>query len=174
MHEVINRRSPEMWKQIAKAFNFQKKKVLDLGSGYCDLAIFANKAGARVMGIEKDPLIAERAERHVKDSDAYVVINVRDIEDYVRKPRSRWDVIFCTSVLPYLEFPDRVMEWMAQHAPTSIIEHQYAGDGPGPTWIQDDDDMQSWLKHFWPRVIKIGQTEVIERGAIRSIWMCKV
>lgn len=173
MHEVINRRSPEMWKQIEARVNFDKKKVLDLGSGYCDLAIFANHSGARVMAIEKDPMIAERAEKHVKESDAHVVIQVRDIEEYVKKRRVPWDIIMCTSVLPYLAYPDRVMEWMAQHAPKSIVEHQYAGDGPGPNWIQSDDDMHSWLKHFWPRVEKIGETYVLERGAVRSIWLCQ-
>ena len=173
MHEVINRRSPEMWKQIAAAIDFDKKKVLDLGSGYCDVAIFASKAGARVLGIEKDPLIAERAEKHIKESGGHVVVQVRDIEEFVSKPRAKWDVIICTSVLPYLHYPDRVMEWMTQHAPVSIIEHQYYGDGPGPNWIQGDDDMEAWLKHFWPRVLYIGQTEVVERGATRAIWMCK-
>lgn len=161
-----------MWRQIEESTDFNKKKVLDLGGGYCDLAIFANKAGARVMVVEKDPMVAERATKHIKDSGAQAVIQQRDIEEFVRKQRSGWDVIICTSVLPYLEHPDRTMEWMAQHAPISIVEHQYAGDGPGPTWIQDDSDMETWLKHFWPNVQRIGETHVIERGATRTLWKC--
>ena len=167
-----------MWKHVTENINFQNKKVLDLGAGYCDLAIFAATEGARVLAIEKDPLVAERAAEHIKDSklsggnNARVVISIRDIETYTIKQRAQWDVIFCTSVLPYLTGPDKVLEWMKQHAPTSIIEHQYAGDGPGPNWIQDDDDMETWLKHFWPHVTKIGDTALDIRPSRRSLWMC--
>ena len=99
----------------------------------------------------------------------------KNIEHWSERWPGYHDIVLCTSVLPYIVDPDRLLLNIHRDSDTAIIECQYAGDGPGLEYIKNDTDMKEWLSKFdWFSVKKIGSTNVESRpGVKRSIWMCK-
>jgi len=165
---IHNLRSPEQWHIISEHYDFKDKSVIDLGCGWCDLLVSAKNAGASdCIGIDK--------ERHFYDVRGVSVI-ATDLEKWVDSigcANATYDVALCFSVLPYLNDPGGVLEWMEQHAQVSFIECQYKDDGPGFTYLKSDDDMRDWLELRWPSVKPIGHTIVKDRNKKRTIWMCE-
>lgn len=173
---VINTRSPKMWQYISSHIDFTDKTVIDLGCGYGDLALFASAAGAAsVLAVDSDPVIAKKLERRVRAAGfrSTVTVIAADIEEFLPVALKRWDVAIMTSVLPYLKNMNKAMYHMSYIAEVSIIEAQYAGDGPGLEYIENDGDMKKYLEHFWDRVEKVGETKLDIRPATRSIWVCR-
>lgn len=191
LHELtpVNNRSPEMWSYIERYVNdvlpdgFKNKMVIDLGCGFCDLAIFAAQAGASVFAVEKDSGVFERTETRLHAgarSDRRllrVTIVQNDVDTFTARDYGPpvVDIAFCTSVLPYLQKPDQCLKWLATYIPISIIECQYAGDGPGFKHIRNDVAMKAWLNEFWPTdgIKIIGNTFVPGRDKVRTIWGCR-
>lgn len=175
-----NRRAEEMWAYISAAVDFKDKRVLDMGCGPGDFLTRSLFSGASsVVGIEKDYVIASWSDLRLKSdgwsTDSYA-INVDDIDRIVRDndPAYRgFDIIICFSVLPYLDGLGNAMFWIKDNCDVALIECQYSGDGPGPSYIKNDDDMRSRLMGLgWGKVEKIGWTDVRIRPAKRSIWKC--
>lgn len=179
--ENRNKRAEEIWQCIHDNVDFQDMTVLDLGSGYGDLMRYAimDADALLVVGIEHDYVTAAYADSmlhtHGISTDRYAVV-VDDIDRLVRRNDpdfSGFDITICNSVLPYLDKPNDVLEWMRKTSSTSIVECQYNGDGPGPEGIENDEDMESVLRLAgWKHVEKIGWTDVMIRPAKRSIWKC--
>lgn len=166
-----------MWHIISSHVDFKNKSILDLGCGYGDLVMYAADANARfVVGIEHKPSIVYALRERIRASGVAEDVSIMILHGNIDEWESRWqnfDIIICTSVLPYLKNPDRLLENMSRHGDVVVIECQYAGDGPGFAHIKNDDDMRIWLLMYWRHVEKIGSTDIIDRGASRSIWMCK-
>lgn len=153
--------------------DFRGKHVLDLGVGYGDLAMRAAAAGAYVRGLDRD--IEPFCSRITEANSPAVSIGC----DLNKLAGLGWDemltspVIFCFSVLPYVDDPYQLLFWIQAHCETAFIECQYAGDGPGFGFVRDDDDMRDWLSKFrWKRVEAIGRTYVQIRDLYRTVWMC--
>ena len=177
MSHTMNLRAPLMWEYISKHVDFYEKSVVDLGAGYCDLAIYAVGAGANLVdAVEGDTGVISKVTDKVSPLQQIRLIN-STIEDYIKRPRD-YGVAFCTSVLPYLDRPDDVLLWLSENINISIIECQYINDGPGSNLgIKDDAMMESWLRSFkqWDSKYgcrKIGETAIAIRPGNRSIWLC--
>lgn len=155
----VNVRSPRQWEILSAAYDFQGKRVLDVGCGHADLLYFAQRAGAKVLGIERNTGINQP-----------VPVIHADLVEYLRSSDG-FDAAICFSVLPYLPDPEEAMLHLAYVADVTFIECQYKGDGPG--MIADDAEMLALLQRFWLDVQKIGYTTVAIRNVQRSIWMCR-
>ena len=85
----------------------------------------------------------------------------------------KWDLVACFSVLPYVMEPARFLNYLSWLAPQVLIECQYAEDGYGFKWLKGDADMRKWLRDYWSKVTKLGETHIPERNKSRSIWLCE-
>ena len=174
-----------MWKAINDHVDFQNKFVIDIGSGYCDIAMMAVDAGAHtVVCIEKAEHVYNKNLKRLEYGTYSLNINLinADAEKILYGTASTFDmdIAICTSVLAYLKNPTMMLAWMSKHAKLSIIETQYIGDGPGNNkmGIFDDEAMKFMLKTFtlWNGkngIRKIGETKIGIRPGTRSIWLCK-
>lgn len=167
---VYNIRSPEQWRIVSGAIDFQDKTVLDLGCGRGDILAFAAEAGAHVTGIDSDKTNIEYIH------NTYPAIEA--IEETVNflEAAPKTDIIICFSVLPYLVEPlFFVLQWINHHSEVAFIECQYSGDGPGFEFLTDNDVMEKWLlvAAEFKKVEAIGHTVVEGRNTKRVIWMCE-
>lgn len=177
--ELYNTRADKIWEQIDKIVDFTDKTVLDVGCGRGDLMMRAWQSGARaVYGIDNSKIEIKEARLRswnmVKEG-AMLFFVEKNVESWNNKWPGFHDIVICTSVLPYLIDPDKLLENISRDSDIAIIECQYAGDGPGFEYIEHDDDMKNWLHASggWFSVLKIGSTDVESRpGVSRSIWMC--
>ncbi len=177
MSESLNVRAKEMWSIIREYedIDFYGADVVDLGFGYGDLLTFSLIAGASfVTGVDKNSASINITSRKIEDigKRGVAILELGEISDFIVRSTDYFDIAFCTSVLPYLDDPDSVLLWMREYAGISIIECQYAGDGPGFEHIRDDYDMGVWLEKYWEFAHPIGKTELAIRDASRTIWLC--
>ncbi len=178
-----NERAEEMWKIIKPQVAFWNEVVvLDLGCGYGDMSLYAANAGARhVIAVDKSKeMLATtliKCDFYV-DNGTIILVNY-DLNNLDNTPNIPVNnvplptVTFCFSVIPYLDNPPSFLRKLAKLDGLHFIEMQYAGDGPGPDDVCDDDDMQDLLEvsgFIFPR--KIGSTYIPDRDKERSIWMC--
>ena len=186
------RRADEMWSCIqprlaslagrpAGKRSLSGLDIIDLGSGYGDLALRALQDGADYVACvdsNNDNLgyVERRLIRGGIGQDRFSVwLADLSLKSHHRAVFQRsFDVGLCTSVLPYLEHPDELLSIMSQYCAISVIECQYEGDGPGFSYIKDDIDMQRWLSRRWRSVQKIGETKLDIRPTSRSIWACAI
>lgn len=171
-----NTRSPEQW-EIIKDLDFGDI-VVDFGCGYADLLfrIAIERHLRQLIGVEENPSIIFRNMRINEENLLGIQFLNMDIMEFV----DNWDhgpidTAICFSVLPYLDVdrPDYFLAWLANNAEQTLIECQYAGDGPGFPSIKDDYDMGMWLSIFWNDFEPIGHTTVDYRKANRTIWVCR-
>jgi SAM-dependent methyltransferase len=172
-----NTRADSIWTHISKAVDFTDKTVLDMGCGRGDIAMRAWCAGAeRVFGIDKNKIEISDAKirsGRLMIARAHIHFLPKDIDEIDDKWPGHHDIVICTSVLPYLDDPDKALRYMCDYSDAAIIECQYKGDGPGFENIKNDKDMRDWLDKFdWKEIDKIGSTKLESRDASRSIWKC--
>ncbi len=171
---VHNIRSPEQWDIISSHIDFKGKSAIDLGCGKGDILFCAHDAGADAMGIDSDPKNARYAvdvwHRGIKILQGDI-----DLLDEWPWPLEKSDIIICFSVLPYLQRPEHALKWINQHSDIALIECQYAGDGPGFSFLTGNDDMKEWLLKYgeFEKVDIIGHTLVEGRNKKRFIWRCE-
>jgi len=172
-----NVRATKMWEAINKYHgkDFKDAIVWDFGCGYGDLALCALEAGAAVVYLcDRDPIMVQMSMQKCIKYQGRVFGYQIDINVTTMKwAASHADIGIMTSVLPYLDFPTKVLK-QARRIPLFFLECQYKGDGPGPDWLEDDISMGNYLEDtcgFW-EYAKVGETEVIDRGTKRSIWAC--
>lgn len=175
-----NNRASKMWFYIFGHVTFDDKQVLDLGCGYGDFMTLSLEAGADfVLGVERDMGNAALADGNIQaagyDVDRYGIV-IDDIDRIVENNDTvfvGYDIIICTSVLPYLVNPEEALRWMRDSGDITIIECQYSNDGPGLENIHNDKEMRAYLKRAgWKNVNRIGSTDVKIRPASRTIWKC--
>lgn len=171
----INARSPEMW-EMMQVIDWRGKDVLDIGCGAGDMLLYVAQAGATtVIGIDKSKEVIDGIALRTVGRFPQIHLICRDIEGYFGELMPTFDVILCLSVIPYLSrgIYD-VLGWIANHSQQSIIECQYFGDGPGPVFIEDDDDMQHVFRaSSIEKATKLGFTVVEGRDKERSLWLCE-
>jgi SAM-dependent methyltransferase len=167
--KVHNVRSPEQWEIISRHVDFKGKTVLDLGCGKGDILFRAFEAGAKAVGIDKDQGNIE----YLCDVYPEVTALCDDIERIWLIPPT--DIIICFSVLPYLHALGYVLKMINRYSDIALIECQYAGDGPGLSFLKGNNDMRTWLLEAgqFEKVQVIGHTFVEGRDKNRFIWMCE-
>lgn len=173
---TYNKRAPEMWEILISHLDFHGKRVVDFGCGRGDFLQMSYICGAQAIGYDIDERIVSQC--HFDGLKVRCV----DIEEVSWAESSgiirNGDIAILFSVIPYLRDPDDILSKMADKYPISLIECQYAGDGPAGGWVSglpapnDDSDMIEWLKLYWSNPKAIGWTEVSERGR-RTIWVCR-
>lgn len=173
-----NQRADKMWNIISVSYDFEGKSVIDLGCGHGDMMLRAYQAGAsKVIGVENNEETYWLTREKVKayDDISMVLWDIENISgDYRKDKVYHSDVIFCFSVLPYLNSPSKILSWIKGHCEVAFLEVQYAGDGPGFKHITDDLDMHDWLRDIgWKNIEAIGRTHTRIRPAWRTIWRCE-
>jgi SAM-dependent methyltransferase len=170
-----NTRAPAQWDIISQHIDFAGKTVLDLGCGGGDILFRCKLANAKAIGVDKNTfLLHKRAAEYGIFIDR---ITGGDIGELCTEPPPfDIDIVICFSVLPYLDNPTNILDWIRNHSEIALIESQYDGDGPGfpYTRIEDDVDFETFLRGCGFQSIKsIGKTLVEDRDKWRTIWMCK-
>ena len=181
-----NTRADEMWRSIIKHVDFEDKSVIDVGCGYGDFLWRAYAAGARaVFGYDNDKAVNysanERLESYGYTGKPVYVMN-SDVQNWNEKWPGKHDIAICTSVLPYFDNedyillphfdnPNYMLECILRDSEVAVIECQYAGDGPGLSWLSNDVDMSYWLfSQGAHEAIIIGKTHISGRDKFRTIW----
>lgn len=168
---MINSRAPEMWEHISEHVDFKGASVLDVGCGYGDLLTYAARAGASyVVGVDIDRYSLDVTRNKLKETGVAYKLQHMDIN-------KKWDlfgfdVVICTSVLPYVDDMNKIAMRLAVAGKKAIIEMQYHGDGPGPLMIASDSDMEMWLHNYWRNVKAIGTSFTGRIPPVRSLWLC--
>ena len=164
-----NGRCDDMWESITNYVNFERKSVLDLGCGYGDFSIRALMEGAfPVTAIDHDPRIMATFGERIGGLPIRKLC--RDLTEWLCEWKTKWDIIMCFSVLPYVD-TEEVMRLMSERSEMCLIECQYAGDGPGN--IENDAEMYMLLTTYWDDCEPIGYTNVKEGRFKRTIWRCQ-
>lgn len=182
-----NQRALAQWELLEPHLDFAGKRVIDLGCGGGDLLYLALEAGAdRVVGIEQDDHRARETRTKLLEVDAFRLtsggIYYMDIVDILadETASTKYHIAFCNAVLPYLDKPLRqqTLKWLAKHINQSVIEIQYAGDGPGLAELQSDHDAHAYLRTYFSNVAWLGTTPVAGRQfpngnpVTRTLWLC--
>lgn len=183
-----NTRADDMWREIYKYVDFHDKSVMDVGCGYGDMLARAYEAGAKIVfGMDNDKRVIYEAGLRLGEagySDAPIYLLRANANSWNVSWPGFHNIIFCFSVLPYLEEPTEMLRHFKRDSNVALIECQYAGDGPGFPDIKGDDDMYevlmggSFVKGLkkWEGFYsadKIGETKVEIRDTYRSIWLCQ-
>jgi len=185
-----NTRAPQQWEIISKHVDFEGKTVLDLGCGYGDILLICFQSGAKCVGIENNFLVFQEAITKIPVVNSDILLLHWDISDWINNNSARnHDVIICFSVLPYLDNPYAVLEWIKAHSEIALIEIQLFGDGPGSnnwlkgqindnpevTYLVDKEDTYTLLRTIgWKHIYDIGGTTVKkDRDYERTIWLCQ-
>ena len=164
-----------MWSYIIKHVDFEDKSVIDVGCGYGDFLWRAYAAGARaVFGYDNDKTVNyianERLESYGYTGKPVYIMN-SDVENWNSKWPGKHDIAICTSVLPYFDNPDYMLECILRDSEVALIECQYTGDGPGLSWLSNDADMSVWLFYNGAKEANmIGKTHISGRDKYRTIW----
>ena len=174
MPPLHNMRAGKMWDIISAHVDFKGKRVVDLGCGHGDLIIRIATVAKSLMGFDENSLAIHDCMTKANLAKLENIAFVNHDISSVRLIKDASDVFVCCSVLPYLPLASQFINNMARNAPLSIIECQYAGDGPGFPDIENDDDMKTWLLSAgWSTVTPIGKTHVEGRDKWRTIWKCE-
>lgn len=174
----INTRAIAMWSVISRFVDFRGKSVFDLGCGGGDFIWRSHVAGAyKVTGIDYYSMATKSVEvrvQHTKHGTKSVGTVETIREDLnLMKPEWKADIALCCSVLPYLDDPANFVLWMSKQFDLSVVECQYAGDGPGFDFIRNTSDMKFWLGDTFDSVTLIGSSYLVAKDIYRDIWMCK-
>lgn len=161
--------------------------VVDYGAGFGDVAFrLASNHKCRVLALEASEDVfgwlvsrAKAIEIMNKMHIHQVSIESEFTETFLGMLQSAipnqkiGKVGICFSVLPYLSMPDKQLEKMSKLMDVSFIECQYSGDGPGFSFIEDDDQMKRWLSRYFNTVDRVGSTTVKQGAFDRTVWRCK-
>lgn len=161
---------------------FKNKSVIDLGCGYGDLLALSLRAGAAsVVGVDASPESIRAASKKLanlasKLNNVDYRIRQADINveaNNLYKLFGKYDIAYCTSVLPYIENREEVLEYLSRHAFVTFLEIQYHGDGPGLSKTPDEQSAKEWFEEYWVKVKRIGSTYTgrVPRSE-RDIWRC--
>lgn len=165
---VTNLRLAAQWGIVSKHVDFADKDVLDIGCGHADMLRAVSEAHAsNIVGIDSNEDVLKNA------VDAHLNGNIKLMQGDMNRalPPTKVDVIICFSVLPYLKDQDKVLDWLSKSSEISLIEVQYANDGPGI--IKDDVEAKNIFSNYWDNVTPLGKTLVDYRKLYRTIWLCE-
>jgi SAM-dependent methyltransferase len=155
------------------------KLFLDLGCFQGDFVALAAAEGMLATGVDRGGFRSgensiEIAQRLWAD---FPFGEIGFVQDDVLSMTYNWDVVVMFSTWPYVVHDygrrqaDDLLRAIIRQASVFFFETQLAGDGPGPNFLQTDEDVAGLLLSVGAKVAKpIATFPVTGRPASRTVW----
>ena len=94
---------------INNLFPLDKKNILDVGCGGGILAESMAKFGGNVTGIDQSEIAIKIAQLHAKENNLSINYKLLNIEDFLKKDSSKFDVITCLEMIEHVPDPASII-----------------------------------------------------------------
>ena len=94
---------------INNLFPLDKKNILDVGCGGGILAESMAKLGGNVTGIDQSEIAIKIAQLHAKENNLSINYKLLNIEDFLEKDSSKFDVITCLEMIEHVPDPASII-----------------------------------------------------------------
>lgn len=94
---------------INNLFPLDKKNILDVGCGGGILAESMAKFGGTVTGIDQSEIAIKIAQLHAKENNLSINYKLLNIEDFLKKDSSKFDVITCLEMIEHVPDPASII-----------------------------------------------------------------
>ena len=94
---------------INDLFPLNEKKILDVGCGGGILAESMARLGGNVTGIDQSEIAIKIAKLHAKENNLSIDYKLLNIEDFLKKDTSKFDVITCLEMIEHVPDPASII-----------------------------------------------------------------
>jgi len=94
---------------INDLFPIDKQNILDVGCGGGILAESMAKLGGNVTGIDQSEIAIKIAQLHAKENNLSINYKLLNIEDFLKKDSSKFDVITCLEMIEHVPDPASII-----------------------------------------------------------------
>ena len=94
---------------INDLFPLDKQNILDVGCGGGILAESMAKLGGNVTGIDQSEMAIKIAQLHAKENNLSINYKLLNIEDFLKKDSSKFDVITCLEMIEHVPDPASII-----------------------------------------------------------------
>lgn len=94
---------------INNLFPLDKKNILDVGCGGGILAESMAKLGGNVTGIDQSEIAIKIAQLHAKENNLSINYKLLNIDDFLEKDSSKFDVITCLEMIEHVPDPASII-----------------------------------------------------------------
>jgi 2-polyprenyl-6-hydroxyphenyl methylase/3-demethylubiquinone-9 3-methyltransferase len=94
---------------INDLFPLDKQNILDVGCGGGILAESMAKLGGNVTGIDQSEIAIKIAQLHAKENNLSINYKLLNIEDFLKKDSSKFDVITCLEMIEHVPDPASII-----------------------------------------------------------------
>jgi 2-polyprenyl-6-hydroxyphenyl methylase/3-demethylubiquinone-9 3-methyltransferase len=94
---------------INDLFPLDKQNILDVGCGGGILAESMAKLGGNVTGIDQSEIAIKIAQLHAKENNLSINYKLLNIEDFLEKDSSKFDVITCLEMIEHVPDPASII-----------------------------------------------------------------
>ena len=94
---------------INDLFPLNEKKILDVGCGGGILAESMAKLGGNVTGIDQSEIAIKIAQLHAKENNLSIDYKLLNIDDFLKKDTSKFDVITCLEMIEHVPDPASII-----------------------------------------------------------------
>lgn len=155
------------------------KTFVDLGCFQGDFVALAASEGMRAYGFDAGGFrpgenSIEKG-RHIWRHLSFGTCELLQ-EDIMKMPDLQADVVIMFSTWAYIvrdygrPAAVRLLGKIVQEADVFFFETQLAGDGPGPEWLEEDDQIPIMFAAIGGKCEAIGRFQVTNRPAFRTVW----
>lgn len=152
------------WREIADYLpaDLSGKRVLDIGcnAGFYSFALA--RRGAEVLGIDREPLYLRQAEWAARQFGlaGRVRFERRQVHEFARGPRQRFDIILFLGVFYHLRYPVLALDTLSRLRPEILVFQSLTsgGDAIAPGAAEGIDDTAPLADPAWPRMAFIEHT----------------
>ena len=94
---------------INDLFPLNEKNILDVGCGGGILAESMARLGGNVTGIDQSEIAIKIAKLHAKENNLSIDYKLLNIEDFLKKDTSKFDVITCLEMIEHVPYPASII-----------------------------------------------------------------
>ena len=94
---------------INDLFPLDKQNILDVGCGGGILAESMAKLGGNVTGIDQSEIAIKIAQLHAKENNLSINYKLLNIEDFLKKNSSKFDIITCLEMIEHVPDPASII-----------------------------------------------------------------
>jgi len=105
LHEI----NPLRVNYINDLFPLNEKNILDVGCGGGILAESMARLGGNVTGIDQSEIAIKIAKLHAKENNLSIDYKLLNIEDFLKKDTSKFDVITCLEMIEHVPDPASII-----------------------------------------------------------------